>query len=346
MSGSGKESNDAISSCRKKLIDLHYTNPESVLEQAIQLMGWYKTLELKSAVVKRNGNSDELIKLYGEIPISQNGSHLNIHGFITIWIEKNFPISAPIIKLNQTNFPDIFFEPFLNRKQCIVIYSPYFEWNQSKSTLIDLIQLVCVNLRQVCMGWVLSARDQEDPNWSIPPRLSMPGGFQPFPPMTNQNNNPLETSPIGARHPYMNPGPMGANMVPQNRPPMLPNPPLPMRYPNHFQQPMFPILRQTSGDFINYTGVGPNQFPRQFPNNYNQPYPQPLQPPPHPSYSPQKIAPVAPPVQQPVEEPLNGLSSPNSPSKDPVISSPPLPVISSPPAVPAFARKVPATKTT
>ena len=319
MIGAGKEGDNAVTACRKKLTELNYRDPDTVLSQTINLMNCYNSLELKSTVVELKGNKDELIKLYGEIPISQHGNNFHITGFITIWIEKNFPSVAPIIKLNNTNFPAIYFEPFLNTKQSTVIYSPYFEWLESKSTLAELVECVCVHLKQVCLGWVLSARDQEDLNWAIPPRLSMPVGFQPFPMTSSPNTNQLETPPIGARPPYMNAGQMG---VPHPH-----VPPLPPNQPHSYRHPPLPIppyhnpnqfcVRQTTSNFVSL--VGPAHYPRG-PQQHN--YPQ-------PPFSPPRVQkiPLAP-VQQPVEDPFNGLS----PSKDNLIVSSP--------GVPSSARKV------
>lgn len=321
MIGAGKEGENAVTSCRKKLTDLNYRDPDTVISQAINLMNSYNSLELKSTVVELKGNKDELIKLYGEIPISRHGSNFLIKGFITIWIEKNFPSDTPIIKLSKTNFPAIYFEPFLNTKQSTVIYSPYFEWVESKSTLVELVESVCIHLKQVCLGWVLSARDQEDLNWSIPPRLSMPGGFQPFPMTSSPNTNQLDTAPIGVRPPFMNAGQMG---VPHPHvPPLPPNqplsyrPPLPLPpYPNPNQ-----FYRQPTSNFISL--VGPNHYPR---GSNPPPHKHPLQPPFSPPKAHNSIP--LPPVQQPAEDPLNDLS----PTKDNLISSSP--------SVPASARKV------
>ena len=321
MIGAGKEGANAVTSCRKKLTELSYKDPDTVISQAINLMNCYNSLELKSTVVELKGNKDELIKLYGEIPISQHGNNFHIKGFITVWIEKNFPSDAPIIKLSKTNFPAIYFEPFLNTNNSTVIYSPYFEWLETKSTLAELVDSVCVHLKQVCLGWVLSARDQEDMNWAIPPRLSMPGGFQPFPLTSSPNTNQLDNAPMGARPPFLNAGQMGVPHphvppLPPNQPlsyrPPLPLPPYPT--PNQF------LVRQTTGNFISL--VGPNHYPRGAPSNPPQHnYPQ-------TPFSPPKVQKVPlPTVQQPVEDPFNGLSPP----KDNLVSSP---------AVPASARKI------
>ena len=321
MIGAGKEGGTAVTTCHKKLTDLNYRDPDTVISQTINLMNGYNTLELKSTVVELKGEKDELIKLYGEIPISQHGSNFHITGFVTIWIEKNFPSDAPIIKLSKTNFPAIYFEPFLNTKQSTVIYSPYFEWLESKSTLVELVESVCVHLKQVCLGWVLSARDQEDLNWAIPPRLSMPGGFQPFQMTSPPNTNHLDTAPIGVRPP-LNPGPMRPYLrvpaLPPNQPHSYRHPPPLPPYPN----PNPFLVRPPTSNFVSL--VGPN-FPIGTTSNPPQ-HKYPLQPP----FSPPKAhnSNPLPPVEQPVEDPLNGFS----PTKDNLVSSSP--------GVPASARKV------
>ena len=246
------EEESAVASVRKKLRELQYTNPDTVVDHAINLMKSYNSFELASAVIERRGNRDELIKLHGKVTITPPTDKFPITGALTVWVEKNFPSQAPIVTFTQTNFPSIYFEPFLNTKHSTVLYSPFYEWVDLQSSLLDMIDSISIHFRQVCLGWLLSARDQEDPNFSIPPRLSLPTGFQPHPlPVPNAPGNTLEATPIGARPPYLN-----VNQIP----------------PNSIQNPQIPVNSipspQLGPNLIQNPQLGPNliQNPQLAPN--------------------------------------------------------------------------------
>ena len=369
---SESEEDRAVSATRNRLMELGYLNPERVLEDAINLLTRYHSLELLSASIERKGRKDELIKLSGKFTITPPTDQFEIFGTITIWVEKNFPKESPNITFTQTNIPTSYFEPFLNVKQGTVIFSPYHRWDEHQSTLLELIQCVTLNLRQVCLGWVLSARDQEENNYAIPPRLSLPTGFPPVP--ISNSNKPFEPAPIGARPAFLNANPLPPNsiqpphqMYPRPRQPLLPNPAAPFQHPNEphpFRLPpptlpyqnFPPLIRQTSTSHQQHPEIRNSYISVVGPTGFYPPPPppQPLTTPPQPPPLKSQTSPSqgqqlsnvevasSPPKMAPkiteVGTPQNGVfphspSSPNQANQTPDLSSPA-------PTVPMTARKV------
>jgi len=178
------------------LSGINYGERSAVQIQILQLL--HQLTSLKPSVdnyVFNDGTQQKLFKLAGTIPIQYRSATYNIP--VALWLPLNFPKNCPICYVTPVPSMRIK-QKHMHVDQQGLIYHPYLHsWNQHKSTLSELVGLLCSVFGKEPP--LFSAKQKAQPNGHVLNVNARPHQAKPQPRVQPQQMRPVQ--PVQPRQP-------------------------------------------------------------------------------------------------------------------------------------------------